>query len=56
MDNDLKGFKEIFRVLKKGGTTYISVHGKGGLINDLTMNFLRPKYQKKNLKTLLIFY
>ena len=47
MDNDLKGFQEIFRVLKKGGTTYISVHGKGGLINDLTMNFLRPKYQKE---------
>ena len=58
MDNDLKGFQEIFRVLKKGGTTYISVHGKGGLINDLTMNFLRPKYQKdkkfKNFVNLLL--
>ncbi|WP_415271986.1 class I SAM-dependent methyltransferase [Candidatus Pelagibacter sp. Uisw_121] len=46
MNNDLKGFHEIYRVLKKGGQTYISVHGRGGLLNDLTMNFLRPKYQK----------
>ncbi len=46
MDNDYKGYKEVFRVLKKGGLAYISVHGRGGLINDLTMNFIRPKYQK----------
>ncbi len=45
MDNDLKGFKEIYRVLKKGGYSFISVHGEGGLINDFTMKFLRPRYQ-----------
>ena len=46
MDKDLKGFKEIFRVVKKGGYSYISVQGKGGLINDFTMKFLRPRYKK----------
>lgn len=46
MDNDHKGFKEIYRVLKKGGQAFISVHGKGGFINDFTMNFLRPYYEK----------
>ena len=46
MDNDHKGYKEIFRVLKKGGLAYVSVQGKGGLMTELTMNFLRPKYQK----------
>ncbi len=45
MDKDLKAFKEIYRVLKKGGHSYITVHGEGGLINDFTMKFLRPRYQ-----------
>ena len=45
MDNDLKAFKEIYKVLNKGGYAYITVHGEGGLINDLTMKFLRPRYQ-----------
>ena len=49
MDKDLKSFKEIFRVVKKGGYSYISVHGKGGLINDFTMKFLRPRYKKDKL-------
>ena len=53
MDNDHKGFKEIYRVLKKGGQAFISVHGKGGFINDFTMNFLRPYYEKnKDFKKL----
>lgn len=44
MDNDKKGFKEIFRTLKKGGRALIMVHGDGGIINDFTMKILRPKY------------
>ena len=32
-------------MLKKGGHSYITVHGEGGLINDFTMKFLRPRYQ-----------
>ena len=37
MDNDKKGFKEIYRTLKKGGKALINVHGEGGIINDFTM-------------------
>ena len=44
MDKDLKGFKEIYRTLKKGGKSLIVVHGEGGIINDLTMKIIRPKY------------
>ena len=45
MDQDKKGFKEIFRTLKKGGKAFISVHGDGGIINDFTMKIIRPKYK-----------
>ena len=44
MDKDLKGFKEIYRTLKKGGKSLIVVHGEGGIINDLIMKIIRPKY------------
>jgi ubiquinone/menaquinone biosynthesis C-methylase UbiE len=45
MDKDLKGFKEIYRTLKVGGKSLITVHGDGGIINDLTMKVIRPKYK-----------
>ena len=45
MDNDKKGFKEIYRTLKKGGKSFILVHGDGGIINDLTMKIIKPKYK-----------
>ena len=45
MDNDKKGFQEIYRTLKKGGKALINVHGEGGIINDFTMKILRPKYK-----------
>jgi SAM-dependent methyltransferase len=51
MDKDLKGFKEIYRTLKKGGKALIVVHGEGGIINDLTMKIIRPKYNNdRNFK------
>ena len=54
MDNDLKGFKEIYRTLKPGGKSLIVVHGEGGIINDLTMKIIRPKYRKdKKFKKLI---
>lgn len=43
--NDLKCFKEIYRVLKPKSKALIQVHGEGGLINDLTMKLIRPKYK-----------
>jgi ubiquinone/menaquinone biosynthesis C-methylase UbiE len=45
MDKDLKGFEEIYRTLKVGGKSLIVVHGDGGIINDLTMKVIRPKYK-----------
>jgi ubiquinone/menaquinone biosynthesis C-methylase UbiE len=45
MDNDKKGFKEIYRTLKKGGKSFILIHGEGGIINDFTMKIIRPKYK-----------
>ena len=54
MDKDLRSFKEIFRVIKKGGYAYISVHGKGGIINDFTMKFLRPRYKNDKVFKKLI--
>ena len=44
MDNDKKGFKEIYRTLKKGGKAFILVHGEGGVINEFVMKILRPRY------------
>ena len=43
--NDMKCFKEIYRVLKTKGKSLIQVHGEAGLINDLTMKLIRPKYR-----------
>lgn len=45
----LKGFKECYRVLKKGGRAYFQVAGKGGLVNEFVMSYLREMY-KKNYK------
>jgi len=45
MDDDKKGFKEIYRTLKKGGKSFILVHGNGGIINDFTMKIIRPRYK-----------
>ena len=47
MDEDKKGFKEIYRTLKKGGKSFILVHGDGGIINDFTMKIIRPKYKSE---------
>jgi ubiquinone/menaquinone biosynthesis C-methylase UbiE len=48
MKNDLKAFKQIHGVLKKNGKALIIVHGEGGIINDLTMKIIRPKYKNDN--------
>ena len=54
MDKDKKGFKEIFRTLKKGGKAFILVHGEGGIINDFTMKIIRPKYKSETKFKLFI--
>ena len=46
MDNDKKGFKEIHRVLKKGGKTHIVVQGDGGLIPKIMYQVIIPQYKK----------
>ena len=40
-----KGLSELARVTKKGGTLFINVHGKGGIMRDF-MTTLRDKYAK----------
>ncbi len=45
MDNDNKGFKEIYRTLKPGGKSHIMVHGKNGLITRTMMEIIRPEYK-----------
>tara|TARA_X000000950_G_C13895478_1_gene652620 strand:- start:509 stop:1423 length:915 start_codon:yes stop_codon:yes gene_type:complete len=42
--NPLKGIKECYRVLKKGGFLYIQMMGKGGLIHEFVMTYLRDYY------------
>ena len=49
MDNDKKGFKEIHRVLKKGGKTHIVVQGNGGLIPKIMYDVIIPQYKKNPL-------
>tara|TARA_B100001027_G_scaffold136891_1_gene95056 strand:- start:522 stop:1415 length:894 start_codon:yes stop_codon:yes gene_type:complete len=49
MDDDKKGFKEIHRVLKKGGKTHIVVQGNGGLIPKIMYNVIIPQYKKNPL-------
>jgi ubiquinone/menaquinone biosynthesis C-methylase UbiE len=39
-----RGLSELARVTKKGGTLFINVHGKGGIMRDL-MGMLREKYR-----------
>lgn len=48
-NNDKKSFKEIYRVLKKGGTAFIVVHGAGGLITKFTMEIAREEYLKNKI-------
>jgi len=48
-DNDLKAFKEIYRVLKKNGTAFITVHGEGGLLTRFTMEIVRKEYFKNKI-------
>jgi len=49
MDKDTKGFKEIFRVLKKRGKTYIAVQGAGGVIPKILYDVIIPEYKKNPL-------
>ena len=46
MDNNKEGFKEIFRVLKKKGKTYIAVQGAGGIIPKILYDVIIPEYKK----------
>jgi ubiquinone/menaquinone biosynthesis C-methylase UbiE len=48
-NNDLKAYKEIFRVLKKNSTAFIVVHGEGGLLTKFTMDIARKEYLKNKL-------
>jgi SAM-dependent methyltransferase len=50
--NPKLGFKECYRVLKKGGHAYFQINGKGGLVNEFVMTYLRDYYLKnKEFKT-----
>jgi ubiquinone/menaquinone biosynthesis C-methylase UbiE len=40
-----KAVKECFRTLKKGGYAYFQICGKGGIIQECVMNFLRQHYK-----------
>ena len=44
--NPKKGFKECYRVLKKNGYAYFQMNGKGGLINEFVMTYLRDYYSE----------
>ena len=46
----------MYNVMKKGGKSFISVHGDGGIINDLTMKIIRPKYKNDRKFRLFIKY
>ena len=55
--NPEKAVKECYRVLKKGGYAYFQICGKGGIIQEFLMDFLRKQYNediviKKFLKNL----
>tara|TARA_B100000989_G_C19512294_1_gene459763 strand:- start:91 stop:1002 length:912 start_codon:yes stop_codon:yes gene_type:complete len=44
--NPEKAVKECYRVLKKGGYVYFQICGKGGLIQEFLMDFLRNQYKQ----------
>ena len=44
--NPEKAISECFRVLKKNGYAYFQICGKGGLIQEFLMDFLRNQFQK----------
>ena len=45
VEDDQTALNEISRILKVGGKAYITVVGKGGLFNRLTMDLMREEYQ-----------
>tara|TARA_B110000196_G_C21145100_1_gene666135 strand:+ start:2420 stop:3307 length:888 start_codon:yes stop_codon:yes gene_type:complete len=49
MDNDEKAFKEIHRILKKNGKTYIGVRGEGGLIPKILNDVIVQEYKNNPL-------
>jgi|TARA_B100001964_G_scaffold150657_1_gene165813 ubiquinone/menaquinone biosynthesis C-methylase UbiE len=49
MDNDIQGLKEIYRTLKKGGKSLLTVEGSGGLLNKFLIEVIRPEF-KNNQK------
>lgn len=58
LTNDKKAFKEVYRVLKKGGYFYFDVQGEGGLITEffnsiLKKNYYKNKFQKKILDEII---
>jgi len=47
VEDDQTALNEISRILKVGGKAYITVVGKGGMFNRLTMDLMREKYQSE---------
>mgnify|MGYP006078245211 CR=1 FL=1 len=44
--NPEKAVKECYRVLKKGGYAYFQICGKGGIVQEFLMDFLRKQYKE----------
>ena len=52
--NAKKSFKEIHRILKPGGKSYINVIGQDGIIPDILFKVIRQSYKKdKNVKKII---
>ena len=44
--NPVKAVKECYRVLRKGGYAYFQICGKGGIIQEFLMDFMRRQYKE----------